>query len=124
MAVSSDKYELPICVADSARELAGKMGVNKYAIYQRMCRQRKGIYCKDYIVRKVEVQMMKEITIRLSEEEYQRVMAVAGRRHKHPASLFKHIMFQLHSNDEISDYTGKRKSDVSVIKRNSSRRRK
>lgn len=67
---------------------------------------------------------MKEITIRLSDEEYRIIMAVAGRRHKHPASLFKHIMFQMNSNDEISDYTGKRKSDASVIKRNSNRRKK
>ena len=67
---------------------------------------------------------MKEITIRLSDEEYRQVMAVAGRRHKHPASLFKHIMLQLYTNDEISDYTGKRKSDASVIKRNSNRRKK
>lgn len=67
---------------------------------------------------------MKEITIRLSDDEYRQVMAVAGRRHKHPASLFKHIMFQLHTNDEISDYTGKRKSDASVIKRNSKQKRR
>lgn len=67
---------------------------------------------------------MKEIIIRLSDDEYKQVMAVAGRRHKHPASLFKHIMFQMNSNDEISEYTGKRKSDASVIKRNSNRRKK
>ena len=67
---------------------------------------------------------MKEITIRLSDEEYQIIMAVARRRHKHPASLFKHIMFQMNSNDEISDYTGKRRSDASVIKRNSNRRKR
>lgn len=67
---------------------------------------------------------MKEITIRLSDEEYRIIMAVAGRRHKHPASLFKHIMFQMNSNDEISDYTGKRKSDANVIKRNSKQKRR
>lgn len=67
---------------------------------------------------------MKEITIRLSDDEYRQVMAVAGRRHKHPASLFKHIMLQLHTNDEISDYTGKRRSDASVIKRNSKQKRR
>lgn len=67
---------------------------------------------------------MKEITIRLSDDEYRQVMAVAGRRHKHPASLFKHIMLQLHTNDEISDYIGKSKSDASVIKRNSKQKRR
>ena len=42
--------------------------------------------------------------------EYRIVMAVSKRRNKSPAALFKKIMFQLNENDEIEEYTGKKKS--------------
>ena len=67
---------------------------------------------------------MKTITIPLSDKEYSIVMAVANRRRKSPASLFKKIMFQLNDNDEIAEYTGKRKGDASVMKRNCNRRKR
>ena len=36
MAVTADKYELPICVADTARELAEHFGVSPNTVYSSM----------------------------------------------------------------------------------------
>ena len=61
--------------------------------------------------------MIKEITISLCDKDYKRVMEVANRRRKSPASLCKHILLQLADNDEIEEVTGQRKSDSSVYKK-------
>lgn len=61
--------------------------------------------------------MIKEITISLCDKDYKRVMEVANRRRKSPASLCKHILLQLADNDEIEEVTGKRKFDSSVYKK-------
>lgn len=42
MMVSGDKYQLPLCVADSAEELAEKVGVKKGTIYSSVIRWEKG----------------------------------------------------------------------------------
>ena len=42
MMVSNDKYQLPICVADSAQELAEKVGVKKGTIYSSVLQWEKG----------------------------------------------------------------------------------
>ena len=60
---------------------------------------------------------MKEITIRLSDKEFDRVMSVANKRRRSPSSLCKHILLQLADNDEIEEVTGQRKSDSSVYKK-------
>ena len=67
---------------------------------------------------------MRTIPVKLSDEEYRIVMAVSNRRNKSPAALFKKIMFQLNENDEIEEYTGKKKSFASVIKRNTKKGKK
>lgn len=60
---------------------------------------------------------MKEITIRLSDKEFDRVMSVANKRRRSPASLCKHILLQLADNDEIEEVTGKRHADYKVYKK-------
>lgn len=60
---------------------------------------------------------MKEITIRLSDKEFDRVMSVANKRRRSPASLCKHILLQLADNDEIEEVTGKRRADYKVYKK-------
>ena len=60
---------------------------------------------------------MKEITKRLSDKEFDRVMSVANKRRRSPASLCKHILLQLADNDEIEEVTGKRKTDSSVYRK-------
>ena len=42
MMVSGDKYQLPLCVADSAEELEEKVGVKKGTIYSSVLRWEKG----------------------------------------------------------------------------------
>ncbi|GAA6481423.1 hypothetical protein K250101E9_41860 [Enterocloster aldenensis] len=42
MAVTTDRYELPIAVERSAECLAGKMGTTRNSIYSQVCRNRKG----------------------------------------------------------------------------------
>lgn len=42
MMVSDDKYEIPIYIADSAQELAEKVGVKKGTIYSSVLRWEKG----------------------------------------------------------------------------------
>ena len=60
---------------------------------------------------------MKELIIRLSDKEFDRVMRVANKRKRSPSSLCKHILLQLADNDDIEAVTGKRKSDSSVYKK-------
>lgn len=71
---------------------------------------------------------MKEITIKLDDKQYDRIMAAASKRRTTPWSLAKHMLLQLADNDEIEAATGKRRNDVSVVKRqwynNQSRRKK
>lgn len=42
MMVSSDKYTLPLVVADSIKELSDRTGVNRYTIASALCHTRKG----------------------------------------------------------------------------------
>ena len=42
LAVEADKYELPIAVADSARELGEMMGSNKHNVETFVCKQSNG----------------------------------------------------------------------------------
>lgn len=43
LAVTNDKYELPIAVADSASELAKMLGLSVYTIYTGVCRESKNV---------------------------------------------------------------------------------
>lgn len=53
MKVTRDKYELPVAVADTAGELARKVGVDSHVIYTRLrMAKQKGIRC---IYVKVEI---------------------------------------------------------------------
>lgn len=60
---------------------------------------------------------MKEITIKLDDAQYTRIMAAASKRRTTPWSLAKHMLLQLADNDEIEAVTGKRRSDAAVVKR-------
>lgn len=60
---------------------------------------------------------MKEITIKLDDKQYTRIMSAATKRRTTPWSLAKHMLLQLADNDEIEAVTGKRRSDSSVVKR-------
>lgn len=60
---------------------------------------------------------MKEITIKLDDKQYDRIMIAASKRRTTPWTLAKHMLLQLADNDEIEAVTGKRRSDVSVVKR-------
>lgn len=60
---------------------------------------------------------MKEITIKLDDKQYTRIMAAAAKRRTTPWTLAKHMLLQLADNDEIEAATGKRRSDSSVVKR-------
>lgn len=42
LAVETDKYELPLAVADSARELGEMMGSNKHNVETFVCKQSSG----------------------------------------------------------------------------------
>ena len=71
---------------------------------------------------------MKEITIVLTDEQYSRIIRTCNKRNRSPAGICKHMLLQLADNDEIEAVTGKRRNDVSVVKRqwynNQSRRKK
>lgn len=71
---------------------------------------------------------MREITIKLDDKQYDRIMAAAAKRRTTPWTLAKHMLLQLADNDEIEAATGKIRNDVSVVKRqwynNQSRRKK
>ena len=60
---------------------------------------------------------MREITIKVDDKQYARIMAVCSKRRTTPWSLAKHMLLQLADNDEIEAVTGKRRSDSSVVKR-------
>ena len=60
---------------------------------------------------------MKEITIKLDDKQYDRIMAAASKRRITPCSLAKHILLQLADNDEIEQVAGKRMNDARVSKR-------
>lgn len=60
---------------------------------------------------------MKEITIKLDDKQYDRIMKAASKRRTTPWTLAKHMLLQLADNDEIEEATGKRRSDVSVVKK-------
>ena len=42
MAVTTDKYELPVCVAGNAAELASKFGMTKNAVESAVCKGQSG----------------------------------------------------------------------------------
>jgi hypothetical protein len=44
LAVTPDEYELPICVEDTAQELANRFGVKKNTIESIVCKGRSGKY--------------------------------------------------------------------------------
>lgn len=60
---------------------------------------------------------MKEITIKLEDKQYDRIMAAASKRRTTPWTLAKHMLLQLADNDEIEEATGKRRSDYAVVKK-------
>lgn len=60
---------------------------------------------------------MREITIKLDDKQYTRIMAAAAKRRTTPWTLAKHMLLQLADNDEIEAVTGKRRSDSSVVKK-------
>ena len=70
---------------------------------------------------------MKEITIKLEDKQYDRIMIAASKRRITPWTLAKHMLLQLADNDEIEEATGKRRGDYSVVKNqryNNQRRKK
>lgn len=60
---------------------------------------------------------MKDLIIRLSDKEFERVMRASNKRRKSPSSLCKHILLQLADNDEIEELTGRRHADYKVYKK-------
>ena len=60
---------------------------------------------------------MREITIKLTDEQYDRIIKVCNKRNRSPAGICKHMLLQLADNDEIEAVTGKRRSDSSAVKR-------
>lgn len=60
---------------------------------------------------------MKEITIVLTDEQYNRIIRTCNKRNRSPAGICKHMLLQLADNDEIEEVTGKRRSDYSVVKK-------
>lgn len=60
---------------------------------------------------------MREITIVLTDEQYNRVIRTFNKRNRSPAGICKHILLQLADNDEIEQVTGKRMNDARVLKR-------
>ena len=60
---------------------------------------------------------MREITIVLTDEQYNRVIRTCNKRNRSPAGICKHMLLQLADNDEIEQVTGKRMNDARVLKR-------
>ena len=60
---------------------------------------------------------MREITIKVDDKQYTRIMAMCSKRRTTPWSLAKHILLQLAENDAIEQVTGKRMNDARVLKR-------
>lgn len=63
---------------------------------------------------------MKEITIKLDDNQYTRIMSAATKRRTTPWTLAKHMLLQLADNDEVEQVTGKRMNDARVSKRHRS----
>lgn len=60
---------------------------------------------------------MREITIKVDDKQYTRIMAMCSKRRTTPWSLAKHMLLQLADNDEIEQVAGKRMNDARVLKR-------
>lgn len=60
---------------------------------------------------------MREITIVLTDDQYNRIIRTCNKRNRSPAGICKHMLLQLADNDEIEEVTGKRRSDYSVVKK-------
>ena len=60
---------------------------------------------------------MREIIIKLTDEQYDRIIKVCNKRNRSPAGICKHMLLQLADNDEIEQVTGKRMNDARVLKR-------
>lgn len=60
---------------------------------------------------------MKEITIKIEDKQYDRIMTAAAKRRTTPWTLAKHMLLQLADNDEIEEATGKRRGDYTVVKK-------
>lgn len=54
MKVTNDEYEFPLVIADSAQELADKLGITKNSIHASMTRYRKGERYSPYRVVELE----------------------------------------------------------------------
>lgn len=59
MAVTADKYELPICIEDTATLLAKKLGVDRNHIYSHISKNSNGRY-NGYKVVKVNIGEVKK----------------------------------------------------------------
>lgn len=61
MAVTADKYELPIFVEESQRRLSEKLGRNRRSVTEEFSRMRRGVYSRcngklrGYILKEVEI---------------------------------------------------------------------
>lgn len=51
MAVTADKYELPICIEESAEELANKLGISKNTVFSQISLKKDGNRCGRRIIR-------------------------------------------------------------------------
>ena len=54
LAVTADRFELPLAVEDSAVELAMRMGVSRRNIYKKLSDEQRGRILEGYAVRKVD----------------------------------------------------------------------
>lgn len=48
MEVTPDEYALPVCVADSAKELAYMLGIKPSTIRENICRAKRGVKREKY----------------------------------------------------------------------------
>lgn len=51
MAVTPDKYELPIYVAETAQEMADVMGIKKNSVFSIVCHKRGGVHSGYKLIR-------------------------------------------------------------------------
>ncbi len=51
MAVTADEYELPICVEESARELAEKLNMKRTSVFKAVQRKEAGNICGRKIIK-------------------------------------------------------------------------
>ena len=61
MEVTKDEYELPVCVARTAEELAMKCGTTRNNVISGACRGGKGIYKSRFV--KIELDAEEEVRI-------------------------------------------------------------